>query len=562
MKNKIILILIICIAAILRLYGLGSVPIELNRDEASIGYTSYLLLKTGADEYGRKWPLNLESFGDWKLPVYEWATIPSVALFDLSPWSVRLPSAVAGIVAVYLLYQLTLMLITSQKYSYIFAILTALFLAISPWHIHFSRMAYEANLGLTLFLVGTILMLHFINKQKISALLFSGIFFGLTMICYHAFQIVTPLLLVLLIFIFRKRIQLNPPRQISIWFLFIGLVITPIILLFTSGVTHSNQVKLSGLSIFEEQTYYLRLFNKRQYFNENQTMLAKFYTNIPMEFLRQLFLNSTLALNPDFLFINGAGHGSHDIVGIGKFYSAMLPLFAIGLITLFSRHALFTSNGRWLIIAWLIVGLLPAIITWQPAHATRSYAVLIPLLLLASQGSFWLYQALRKRSGVAQYLIVCMFFFILFYQVGSMLVTYYIVSPQRDIDNWTWYAKDMTNFLSEAKNRVNHVYVQGNSWSPYIFYLFYAQIDPQSAQEQLVHLPPDIEGFRHVTKIDTLEFGDVPFQHLLETGESYAIFTPLSQLPAGFSQDPQQFDVYEVFSNRHSKESYVAILKN
>jgi len=463
---------------------------------------------------------------------------------------------------VYLLYQLTLIVIAQSKYRYSFALLTAVFLAISPWHIHFSRMAYEANLGLTLFLAGLLLFLTYINKKRASVLLLSGICFGLTMICYHAFQVVTPLIIIFLMIIFRKHIAFKPQKQLFSWVFFIGLVLMPVFLLFASGLTHSNQVKLSGLSIFEEQTYYLRLFNKREYFNENQALLAKFYTNIPMEFLRQLFLNSTQALNPDFLFINGAGHGSHDIVGIGKFYSVMLPLLILGIATLFSRHSLFTSNGRWLLIAWLIVGLLPAIITWQPAHATRSYAVVIPLIFSASQGSFWLYQIIRSRPRPVQFAMLCIFLIILVYQVGSMLVTYFIVSPQRDIDNWTWYAKDMTNFLSDAKTRVDHVYVQGNSWSPYIFYLFYAKINPSIAQERLVHLQPDLEGFRHVSSFDTIEFGDVPFQHLLEAGDSYAIFTPLSQLPAGFSQDPQQFDVYQLFSNTHSKESYVAIIKN
>ena len=562
MKNNIILLIIIGVAAILRLYGLGTIPVELNRDEASIGYTSYSLLKTGADEYGRKWPLNLESFGDWKLPVYEWATIPSIALFDLSAWSVRLPSAIAGIVAVYLLYQLMLILIAQSKYRYSFALLTTVFLAISPWHIHFSRMAYEANLGLTLFLAGLLLFLTYLNKRRVSVLLFSGICFGLTMICYHAFQVVTPLIVILLMIIFRKHIAFKPQKQLFSWVFFIGLVLMPVFLLFAFGLTHSNQVKLSGLSIFEEQTYYLRLFNKREYFNENQALLAKFYTNIPMEFLRQLFLNSTQALNPDFLFINGAGHGSHDIVGIGKFYSVMLPLLILGFATLFSRRSLFTSNGRWLVIAWLVIGLLPAIITWQPAHATRSYAVIIPLIFLTTQGCFWLYQNTRKRPGALQLSTVLIVSMIFVYQIYSMLVTYYIVAPQRDIDNWTWYAKDMVTFLSDAKTRVDHVYVQGNSWSPYIFYLFYAKINPSIAQERLVHLQPDLEGFRHVSRFDTIEFGDVPFQHLLEAGESYAIFAPLSQLPAGFSQNPQQFDGYQVFSNTHSKESYVAIIKN
>ncbi len=149
----------------------------------------------------------------------------------------------------------------------------------------------------------------------------------------------------------------------------------------------------------------------------------------------------------------------------------------------------------------------------------------------------------------------------LVYQVFSMSCTYFIVSPQRDVNNWTWYAQDMVAFLETANKQVNHVYVQGNSWSPYIYYLLYAQIDPRYAQANLRYLPADSEGFRHVSGIDKIEFGDIPYQHLLVSGDSYAIFAPASSLPAGFSQDPQKFDLYEMYSKATSKESYVAIIK-
>ncbi|MDP2918230.1 MAG: glycosyl transferase, partial [bacterium] len=50
----------------IRFWRFGEIPPGLNRDEASIGYTAYSLLKSGADEYGRPWPLSIQSFGDWK----------------------------------------------------------------------------------------------------------------------------------------------------------------------------------------------------------------------------------------------------------------------------------------------------------------------------------------------------------------------------------------------------------------------------------------------------------------------------------------------------------------
>ncbi len=53
-SKRFLLILILLVAAILRLYKLGVVPGSMNADEAAIGYNAYSILKTGKDEYGKK----------------------------------------------------------------------------------------------------------------------------------------------------------------------------------------------------------------------------------------------------------------------------------------------------------------------------------------------------------------------------------------------------------------------------------------------------------------------------------------------------------------------------
>src|SRR3989344_946993 len=84
--------IIIIVALGLRLVNLSEVPPGLNRDEAAIGYTSYSLIQTGKDEYGKLWPLSFKSFGDWKVPVYFYLLLPFVKLLGLTEFSVRLPS--------------------------------------------------------------------------------------------------------------------------------------------------------------------------------------------------------------------------------------------------------------------------------------------------------------------------------------------------------------------------------------------------------------------------------------------------------------------------------------
>src|SRR3989344_6180036 len=107
-KHKLFLLVIILLAAFLRFYNITEVPPGVNRDEASIGYTAYSLLTTGKDEYGRPFPLSFESFGDWKLPLYIYTTVPFVKLFGLNELAVRLPSVLAGTLTVLLTYFLVM----------------------------------------------------------------------------------------------------------------------------------------------------------------------------------------------------------------------------------------------------------------------------------------------------------------------------------------------------------------------------------------------------------------------------------------------------------------------
>jgi len=97
--KKYILLIIILVAAVLRLWKLGSIPPHLTPDEAALGYNAYSILKTGRDEYGELLPIIFKSFGDFKPGLYVYFTAPLIAILGLNEWSVRLPSAIAGVFA-------------------------------------------------------------------------------------------------------------------------------------------------------------------------------------------------------------------------------------------------------------------------------------------------------------------------------------------------------------------------------------------------------------------------------------------------------------------------------
>ena len=84
---------IILLAAVLRLTAFGHNPPGVYLDEAAQGYNAYSLLRTGKDEYGKSWPVFLRSFGDYKMPLYAYLTVPSVKIFGLDSFSTRFVSA-------------------------------------------------------------------------------------------------------------------------------------------------------------------------------------------------------------------------------------------------------------------------------------------------------------------------------------------------------------------------------------------------------------------------------------------------------------------------------------
>ena len=106
--SRFILFVVVVVAFVLRVYGIGNDPPALSWDEVSIGYNAYSILRTGADEHGRMFPIDaFKAYGDYKPPIPIYLTVPSVFLFGLSEFAVRVPVAIMGTLTVLLSYFFT-----------------------------------------------------------------------------------------------------------------------------------------------------------------------------------------------------------------------------------------------------------------------------------------------------------------------------------------------------------------------------------------------------------------------------------------------------------------------
>src|ERR1700690_4642339 len=106
-RKWILIVFVLLIALFLRVYHISSNPPGLTPDEAALGYNAYSILKTGKDEYGTVLPVIFKSFGDYKPGLYIYLDVPFVALGGLNETTTRLPSVIAGVVTVFLVYLVT-----------------------------------------------------------------------------------------------------------------------------------------------------------------------------------------------------------------------------------------------------------------------------------------------------------------------------------------------------------------------------------------------------------------------------------------------------------------------
>jgi len=202
---RLFLVLIVLLAGILRFYDIQNVPPGLYIDEVSSAYNGYSVFKTGKDEHGVKYPLWFEAFGEYKMPALVYATGLSTFLLGKSEFAVRLPSALLGTLTVLMLYFLLekVLLLDRENffkepiYKYL-PLLSAFLLAISPWHIQFSRGAFDAILALFFYVTGFMLFADYWEKNKFIYLLSSFLMFSLTLYTYNAYRITSILTLLVL----------------------------------------------------------------------------------------------------------------------------------------------------------------------------------------------------------------------------------------------------------------------------------------------------------------------------------------------------------------------------
>lgn len=546
------LLLLCCtliLAGVVRFFQLGAMPPELNRDEASLGYTAYALLKTGREEHGVPWPIQIESFGDWKLPGYVYTLIPFIQVFGLTAWSIRLPSALAGLSIVLASFFLVRLLFSEKKQHAQrtwLQFFVPISIAVSPWAIHFSHVAYEAHLAMALFIWGLVAVLSAFQgeskdtpqKTNTARLLFlASVLWSATLLTYHSYQVFIPLFCGGVVYVYRQRW----PQIFSQKKALLAGVLLPFVLagslLLASGVFSANTTKFSGLSIFDLDVYSQRAKEDRMAVDNPNNPFFVAAANKFEAFGEQVQNNVFQLLSPEFLFLSGGENHSHNVTGFGN----MHPLLFFGLVAGIFMSIMGRKWWQVILLGWVGAASVAPLITFESNHTTRFSPAFVALEILSAYGWWGIVRytakSFSRKTATALALVLLIG---LSYSAYRFFVYYNFILVRTDAPYWSWQMKPLVYFLESIQDQYDAIYIQGERSSPYIYFLVHGAVDPSQLSERLEYYPVDKEGFRHVRRLDTLYFQDVPWhERKAYEGKNVLFVVEEHQIPAFNQSLPQ-----------------------
>ena len=533
-KTLLFLLIILFVAGFLRFYNLSTNPPGIHADEADSGYNAYSILKTGRDFYGNFLPLQIVGFAqNYRTPLSTYITIPFVAVFGLSPLSVRMPTALLGILFVFLIYLLAKRIFGSEWIGIVAAFLAA----VNPWAVHVSRAYADHILALDFVILALILV---INKSKnYWSYVFSGLFFGLSLFSYHAPKIFLPLFIpALLVYLIKKR---SVPLKfflisISIFIFFYALV-------FGSSFFGQGGQEYKNVTAINKDVAQ-KIVDKERRVTDAPLAISGIFHNKPLFYFKELARNTGKFISINYLFLDGESNLTAWVGDRGLFYLAELPLLLIGLYFLFAKK----RQLFWFFAFWFLAAIVPGAITRDQMYTYRGIYLLPLMLMVIALGIYSAFNEVfnKKKSififvlGTIYLLSIVFYYFHYFYDYPVYSRPWWAAEDHEAISYIIQNQKKYEKFFSDG----------GNDWI--LLYAFDTKYDPHLFEKALKN-PVKINS-RQFVKIDNLYVGSI---HPRKSESLESIF-PKNSLYLG---RPGQFNDVKPLREILSKEDWGTVYK-
>ncbi len=453
-----------CIALLFVAYtfGLSYNPPGFYLDESATAYNAYLVSRTGAGEFGPRFPLLFQFYAGSSATYVNPVTIYLLALtFRFLPPSILVARTFAAfwMFAACLLLGLLAKRISGQLKVGIIVAATAL---LTPWFFEVGRLVWDAHFSAVTVVLFLLAAYHVQTKASWTWLDIAMLAGSLTLLTYGYFsgRVLAPLFaLGLLCFAASKR---RLTDIIKTWLLYAATLL-PIILFNRShpGVLTKRLYEVTyirpGLSWKETASEFVRRYL------EDQSLYA--------------------------LLMKGDPHPRHHVQGYGgAIFFATFALAIIGLFLVLSRR---WREPWWRFVLYgLAVSIVPGAITNWPFHQLRLMSYAVFLLLLTVPALEWLLAADAQRgNGIlvpdlprpGRLCILGLLLTATFLQAVDFQVAFWRDGPKRQFEFDVPY-KAVYDAATAQPNRP--IYLQDGMWGPaYMDAFWYATVEGRPTSE-------------------------------------------------------------------------------
>ncbi|MFZ0890337.1 MAG: hypothetical protein WA005_18000 [Candidatus Binataceae bacterium] len=486
----------------LRVVRLAEVPPGLHPDEACNGYDAYSILKTGRDHRGNFLPLVMQGFDDYRMALFPYSLVPLVAAFGLKPAVVRLGAALWGIVDL-----VAITVLAGLMMGWPAAAAAALFGALSPSHLPFSRYGIEGIAASATITLGMLCFFLWLRRRRDVWLLLSGAFFGLSLYSYAITKAFLPFLIALLIVLYWRELKAARLKALAAAAIVMSLAVPQAVLLLQH--TAEMQARFNQMSLFH-------IIATCPGCDPEQARAAGhslFYQLIGFA------ANWLSYFTPSFLFLVG-DRGDHWTMvhppGFGQLLPEQAPLILLALAAIISARR---RKIALLLAGWLVVAALPAAFlmpqgaAWAEAralptpHVMFDYSVgslrLTPSLLLSHPDSRhdvlamapwilfsalgfvvlleWTSRMAVLRAAAAGLILLGAIF------NGARFVRYYFRDfPVLAAPYFSYGVEQALRAVDKLDNGAEPIAITTRINQPYIYILFFERYPPRLCQRQRV----------------------------------------------------------------------------
>jgi 4-amino-4-deoxy-L-arabinose transferase-like glycosyltransferase len=468
-------------ALFLRVYKLDQIPASLNWDEVAAGYNAYTIANWGMDEWGEKFPLVFTSFREDKHPVHIYITSVFVKLFSLNDFVTRLPSALIGSFTVLLMIVLGEIIFNNK----IVGLFSGIFLALSPYHLQFSRGLWESNFALSFYVLG--LVLFYLGLTKKNWLIpFSFFSFGISFFAYHSAKVlVPPTILLLIILEFKKLYEEKKYFWISVFVILFFTVVTianPRIL----GLARIAQNRLPDSTILGQGKIVLTTYVK--YFDIN------------------------------YLFVLGDQNPRNSVKVVGEFYKIVGFLLIPGILAFVK----YRSKKILVLLLWIFLAPLPGAFTGV-VDANRGIFMVGAVNLVAGAGAYFLLDTAKKTWF--KIILTLIILSLLGFEFKKYITYYYQYYNKKDAIEWQYGMKDAVLY-SQKHREFTSVYVDKIRQQPYIFFLYYLKTPLPTFLKSVKYDQTQANTFNTVSSFGKYNFGNWDPIESYPSSEILYVITP------------------------------------